>query len=263
MDSRAYLRSIADEFSAVKNRVRNLIGSTHWPSDGAAKESILRAVLRRHVPANIGIGTGFVIDRQGCSGQIDVLLFNTAKPVLYRDGDFICVTPDAVEGIIEVKSRIQARNDLRSALNSLSDDAFFIRSAFERASAGHVCRIFAALFTHETGLIQPNGFVHDFQSVAQGNRRRIVNFASIGQDLFARLWESSPSTAEGDYDHWHSYQLRRLSPGYFVNNVVEWLDRSSVRRNRELCFLPEGKELQLIERVPLALDVNIQEVENQ
>ncbi len=39
------------------------------------------------------------------SSQLDVLLFDATKPVLFRDGDLAFVTPDAVVGIIEVESR--------------------------------------------------------------------------------------------------------------------------------------------------------------
>ena len=102
-----YYRSLASELHAVKNRVRNFIGSHHWPTDGEWKESVLRTVLRRHLPSNMKVGRGFVVRPERPSKQIDVLIYDASKPVLYQDGDLVIVTCDAVKGIIEVKSNIE------------------------------------------------------------------------------------------------------------------------------------------------------------
>ena len=55
MDNEVYFRSMTDEINGVKNRVRDWLGK-QWPSDGAWKESVLRAILRRHLPETVGIG---------------------------------------------------------------------------------------------------------------------------------------------------------------------------------------------------------------
>jgi hypothetical protein len=55
-----YHSSIAEELQATKNRVRSLIGSDHWLTDGEHKESILRSVLRTRLPQSVSIGRGFV-----------------------------------------------------------------------------------------------------------------------------------------------------------------------------------------------------------
>jgi len=97
---------MTQELDSLKNRVRHFIGARHWVSDGESKESALRAVLRRHLPLTTGVGRGFVITNKGPSTQIDILLFDRTKPLLYHDGDFVITTPDACQGMIEVKTRL-------------------------------------------------------------------------------------------------------------------------------------------------------------
>ena len=130
MDVAAHFRSLTGELEALRDRVRNFsVATPHWPTDGEWKESVLRAVLRSYLPAHIEALRGFVVTPEMGSGQIDVLLYDNRKPVLFRNGDLVFVTPDAVTGIIEVKSNIADRGALREALRSLADDAAMIRRA--------------------------------------------------------------------------------------------------------------------------------------
>lgn len=82
MNPADYYRSVTLELDALKSRVRNLIADGHWPTDGEWKESVLRTVLRRHMPSTTGVGRGFIISQAGASTQIDVLLYDTGRPVL-------------------------------------------------------------------------------------------------------------------------------------------------------------------------------------
>ena len=72
MDPANYYRSLTAETDALKDRVRHLIADAHWLTDGEWKESVLRSVLRRHLPAHIGVGRGFIISPASVSKQIDV-----------------------------------------------------------------------------------------------------------------------------------------------------------------------------------------------
>src|SRR6058998_3443160 len=105
MRTQAYFQSLAAEVEALKDRVRYLIEDAHWQTDGEWKESVIRQVLRRHLPQSVSVGRGFVVTATATSRQIDVLIVDSGKPVLFRDGDLVFVTPDAVLGVIEVKSR--------------------------------------------------------------------------------------------------------------------------------------------------------------
>lgn len=69
-DFRSFHRSIVNEMDAMKNRVRHLIQDRHWLTDGEFKETILRSVIRRHLPDSMIIGRGFVVGRNRVSTQI-------------------------------------------------------------------------------------------------------------------------------------------------------------------------------------------------
>lgn len=86
-DFKAYHESIADELSATKNRIRDLIGNHHWETDGAHKEAVLRKVLRNHIADSLHVGRGFICGPNKTSHQIDVLISFRDKPTLFRDGD--------------------------------------------------------------------------------------------------------------------------------------------------------------------------------
>ena len=109
MNLERYFRSLGSEVEALKSRVRDLKDSTHWLTDGEWKESVLRSVLRRNLPESVGVGRGFVVAEFQSSHQLDVLVYERSAPVLFRDGDLVFVTPDAVLGIIEVKSKVTSR----------------------------------------------------------------------------------------------------------------------------------------------------------
>jgi hypothetical protein len=119
MDHIHYYKSITLELDALKDRVRYLIAGSHWPTDGEWKESVLRTLLRRHLPPIVGVGRGFIVAEQTNSAQTDVLLYDTSKPLLHQEGDLIFVTPDAVKGIIEVKSTLR-RGELSKVLDVLA-----------------------------------------------------------------------------------------------------------------------------------------------
>ncbi|UZN01417.1 hypothetical protein OL548_34135 (plasmid) [Lysinibacillus sp. MHQ-1] len=87
-----------------KNRIRYLIGSAHWGEDGRHKEVILMNFLKRFLPNNIKVGTGFIKEGDNISNQIDIIIYNPSLPLYYKENDFIIVQPKSVLGIIEVKS---------------------------------------------------------------------------------------------------------------------------------------------------------------
>ena len=62
-DYAAFHRSVSEELYSVKDRIRNLV--THWATDGESKEVALRSVLRRHLPASVIVGRGFIVTPLG------------------------------------------------------------------------------------------------------------------------------------------------------------------------------------------------------
>jgi len=61
MDLNNYFESLGLELDSLKLRVRRLLTSPNWQTDGEWKESVLRQVLRRHLPDTAVVGRGFVI----------------------------------------------------------------------------------------------------------------------------------------------------------------------------------------------------------
>ena len=121
----AYHKSISAELTSNKNRIRNLIGSVHWLTDGEHKESILRKVIENFAPEIFRIGRGFVCypssrnTDEKSSKQIDILITSKDKPTLYKDIDLHLVTADSVKAIIEVKTKLKKGEDFKKIVKSL------------------------------------------------------------------------------------------------------------------------------------------------
>lgn len=213
-DLRKYHESIGKEFDAVKDRITSLIGNAHWPTHGSHLESVLRNVLRRHVPEDIAVGQGFVLLETRATHQCDVLLTRRSKPTLYKDGDLVVVTPDCVAAVIEVKASTAASH-LGAALTKLAGDVEQIR---QQGNAD--CR--AGLFVyHEPESLQPETVMKHLCTAANGRETAAINWLSLGRDSFIRFWSQGDvvrSVAPGAV--WHSYHLPGLAQAYFVSNVV-------------------------------------------
>ena len=102
-DYKAYHESVAIELLASRNRVRYFIGSSNWPEDGRFKEMLLMNYLKKNLPSNVSVGTGFVKNGEETTKQIDLIVYDNSIPTLFSEGDFVIVLPESVYGIIEVK----------------------------------------------------------------------------------------------------------------------------------------------------------------
>ncbi|TYP93530.1 hypothetical protein LX73_1236 [Fodinibius salinus] len=240
-----YFESITLELESLKSRVNNFIEGQHHQSDGEWKESVLRAILKRYLPDNIGVGRGFFVSNNEepkdddsqyvSSSQIDILIYDASKPVLFQDGDFVIVTPDLVKGIIEVKSTIGTENYQR-IIERLEKN-----SKLHRKVAGR--RAFLGLFSYEVGrLPDENYLLQKLQMNSKHFSSIGVNSASIGRDLFIRYWETKPLEPQKPHEKWHLYQLRNKAQAYFIHNVIEFLFPESVLRNNEVWYPKRGKE---------------------
>lgn len=253
MNINAHLRSLSSEIDALKNRVRDLIDDEHWLTDGEWKESVLRIILRRYLPANIGVGRGFVIRPDSCSRQIDILLFDSSKPTIYRDGDLVMVTPDAVVGIIEVKTTL---TDIGETLDRVAGNAEFIQR--DRTSANPLetpPEMFVGLFSYEWPYSEQRtrSILRALQRSANQHGNRIINHLSLGNQLFIHYWRFRPefSPFSDAHQRWHAYKIPELARGYFIHNVISSVARSSVSANESVWFPPEGKEFRRVSDIGL------------
>ena len=229
-----YFHSLTQELNALKNRVRHFIKDRHWLSDGLWKESVLRAVLRRHLPRHLEVGSGFIVAGSEVSTQVDILIYDSNYPILFRDGDFVVVTPDLVRAVIEVKTRVEP-SDLVGHFNKLGDIHYMAASTAQ-------CRPLVGLFSFENRGCDYGAVLAALAESANGKPRRRVHCVSLGDDDFTRFWHCPPETPQRPKDLWRSYNLNGLAPAYFIHNVIESLCQRSVLDNEDLWYPRQGKE---------------------
>lgn len=233
--------SITKELDSLKDRVRNFIGDVHWLSDGEWKESVLKSVIKRHIPANIGVGSGFIVNETKSTSQIDIILYDLNIPILFRDGDFVIVTPDAVKGIIEVKTSVKYISNFKKNIETLYKNVKFIRDS------GNLEYIYTGLFAYDTTILPTKKNIDSMlkillqHSYGSGNISNI-NHVSLGENLFIKFWEQDPIGSNQIYYTWHGYELQKKAPAYFIMNTVVEVCDYRFERNSNMLFPPEGKE---------------------
>ena len=244
MNIENYFTDLGNEFESLKDRVRHYIDDAHWLSDGEWKESVLRTILRRHLPNDIGVGRGFIVNIDESSTQIDVLLYDRAKPILFQDGDFVIVTADTVKGAIEVKTKLQRQSDLRKAINALSEIAQFANPLKTRVE-----NRFFGLFSYEKSGFKTHDVLKILQECVGGQYPRIVNCLSLGKSYFVRYWPPTGVHA----NMWHAYHLKNKARAYFVHNVIGHLCPEWTRQNENIWYPENGKESYKVGERPLYL----------
>jgi hypothetical protein len=233
-----YHKSIARELEATKDRVRQLIGSGNWQTDGEHKEAIIRKVLRNHLPESVRIGKGFVCFENRASTQIDVLITAIDKPTLFKDGELVLVTPEAVRAVIEVKTAMRSRTDLAEALEKLAANLQHIRRTQTECFGG------LFVFDESNHCVPDKEVLEKIQHIVRGETERLINWIALSPDRFFRYWRAGevPSICCGDV--WHSYELRDgLGHAYFLSNVA-WEVTKEPNHEMQYAWFPVegGKE---------------------
>ena len=233
MNVQSYFKSLSEELHSLKDRVRNFMDSPHWLTDGEWKESVIRSFLKRNLPRTVDVGRGFIINGREASHQIDILIHDNSKPVLFRDGDLVFVTPDVVKGIIEVKSKLNSSN-YTDAIERLCSNANIMRSHNPLSK-------FAALFSFEVEHDNNETYLDILANIAN-TPRKTIDFIALGDSTFIKYWEINPENPKRLYYRWHSYRLHQMAAGYFFHNIIDSLSPNSVFQNTEVWFPSEGKE---------------------
>ena len=205
-----YQKSLSKELLSIKDRLRNFIDDHHWPEDGRYKEIILSDILRKHLPKSVSVGTGFVMGEQGLSTQVDIIIYRNDVPVMLQQADFVIVVPEAVLGIIEVKSCIMGATQLTQVIEKLS------------AVSEIACKpIFAGVFSFEGygGLL--NRIVNQQVRSALIRSNGKVNHLCVGENCFIKYWPGDSPTQANVMPHYSFYKIEALSFGYFISNLVE------------------------------------------
>lgn len=213
-----FQKSITKELEVIKDRVTQLIDHAHHGETGRYREAILKTVLRKHLPRNISVGTGFIIEGDGDqrSRQLDIIVFDNTKPVLFSDGDFVITTMTNVLGIIEVKSSIPNLNDV---IEQFEESTFNFHA---RLLDQEQPKIFTGIFSYEfTGNINAPGIDAHLR-----NSNTVVNHISFGTRYFIRKWRQQdapnlgPPAIECLTDFYNVYDIPDLSYSYFISNLI-------------------------------------------
>lgn len=219
-----FQKSITRELDVIKNRVRDLIGNAHWGEDGRFKEAVLKNIIRKFLPNNLSIGTGFISNNNGhISKQLDIIIYDNTYPLLFSEGDFIIITIHNVKAVIEVKSNI-THTTLKNVLQQF-DDSFSNINIENR-------NIFLGIFSFEFKVKneQEELVNADINSrridVAILNSRHLVNHISLGTDYFIRKWphESAQDLnprVDCTNDFYNLYSIENLSFSYFISNLLD------------------------------------------
>lgn len=109
-------------------------GADHRGEDGRFVENLIRSFLRKYLPRELEVLSGFIVrpavktntndrsrakDEDRHSTQLDILVYNSAKyPVYLRSDDTVVVPPEGVIGIISVKKTLNDL-DVEHELNAL------------------------------------------------------------------------------------------------------------------------------------------------
>jgi hypothetical protein len=254
VDFFAYHRSIGQEFKAIKDRFRNLIGHSHWLSEGEYKESVLRYAIRSRLPEIFHVGRGFVCYPGQPSTQIDILITRKDKPTLFKDGDLVIVTPDCVEAIIEVKTRQDSASQLIATLAKLADQTNGVRQWDNDGQCWSGLFVFEGPDPRSTELCDQRSadmLTAQYQA-CNGEDDRAIDCVALGPHLFSRYWSNSLKQADGPVDGpaWHSYIFNRrshkgLAPAYFISNLI-WQISPDIAPEMRYAYFPDpersGKE---------------------
>jgi len=238
-----YHKSVANELDVLKDRIRHLIGDAHWLTDGEHKEAILRKIISNYLPEAFHVGQGFICYPGGeSSTQIDILITTKSKPTLFKNGELVFVTPDAVRAIIEVKTS-RTSTELKNTANKLADELKRVRCCQHSIDS---CWGGIFVYTPGSGLnySRPrtrstlgNGHKNLLSAVNEASKNmdfeaeRVINCVSVGKSSFARFWRAHSKVGDDvvDIDTWHSYELKDdlegLAQAYFLSNLVEHLSQ--------------------------------------
>jgi hypothetical protein len=238
VDTKSYFESINAELTALKDRIRFFIDDKHWVTDGEWKENVLRSLLKRHLPFTIGVGRGFVVAPNRVSTQIDILLYDKTKPILFQNDDLVIVTPDVAIGAIEVKTKVRGADAIK-IFTKLADNIDIINSVKSQSLK------FFGLFSYEdqTKKINVDKILSSIRQAVRGSENRIINCVSMGESHFIRFWKISPNDRKTKLMKWYSYKLDVKAQAYFIHNVIEHLSLDWSDVNDRIWYPVEGKEI--------------------
>ena len=244
MDTIEFHKSTTKELLAIKDRVRNLIN--HWGEDGRYQEAVIKMMIQRFLPEKFRIGSGFIARQTRERGnhkpskQIDLIIYDTSFPILFKENDFVILTPDSVMGIIEVKADAVNQGLQQIVEKSNENGKFIFDARIDKTKP-----LFNGIFSYESRVINvetiANAIKTPWNNLDINKHKYCVNHISLNQNWFYKFWEQEYN--EGNHPHL-LYEIRELSFSFFISNLMDWLSGTSVIENSNLWF-PVDKSIEV------------------
>jgi hypothetical protein len=208
--------SISQELNSASTRMTSLIGNSHQPTNGAWKESMLKAVLRRHIPRKYSVDTGFIVSVDGQSTQMDIIIGNEDSACLFRDGEVVIAGPDHVAAIVEIKSTLSA-SAFANDFTKLRDNLLLVRMSPELAGRR---KSIGSLYYYENDNCTEETLIRNLRdALAPCSTRNedLPDVICIGNDYFMKRWP-------GEYG---LYNVRELAPAFLIMNMAVMLSSTT------------------------------------
>jgi len=247
MSMKFYYKSINDEFIALQDRLKYLIGHTHYATTGSYQETLLIDLLSKHLPDNIGVSRGFVVFEQRDeldygnrrnileynSNEIDILLYDKTRPTLYKSNDLVIIDVHSVKGMIEVKGNLTTTH-LTEVIRKFKSNILKINSLKNDKP------IFSGVFAYKTSNFSNTTILDKLHLNTEDNINSVINHICLGQKKFIKFWECNPNDLdEESYNSWHFYKFNEdLAMGYFIYNLVTYFNET----NDSIWFPTDTKE---------------------
>lgn len=229
-DFLSYHRSLQTELDAIRNRVRNLI--QHRATDGAFKEAALRNVIRRHIPEPLFAGTGFVVTREACSSQIDILVVDKSLPTLFQDGDLVIVTPEAARAAIEVKTTLIGQQAFQQAFSTHAANQSLCFPSRNLARN----QLWTGLFAYNAVANQERNLLLALKRAADETRMP-VKCVAYGSDVLIQFVNNYQVTQDVRISNgWICWNTPGLAASFFLTLLLDHFGQMSVYSDRAAWF---------------------------
>ncbi len=238
-DLKKFHKSITKEIEATNNRVRDLV--THWGEEGKYKELVFQNILRRFLPKSLEIGTGFIIrptERgvHNSTKQIDVIIYDNSYPVLFREGDFVIMTPEGVRGIVEVKANLTNQNILQ-VIKTCNQNGKYIFEGKENKEN----KLFNGIFSYKSR--QPTQKLrriirNEYNELDGDNKEKFaLNHIALNKNTFIKHWDSSYGA-----ETFSEYNLISLTFSFFISNLLNYVTNRKIERENFIWFVTDKEQ---------------------
>lgn len=235
INAEEFHKSINKELKVIQDRVRNLIGSAHWGEEGRYKEAVLRSIIKRFLPENTSLGTGFILKKESdnikISNQIDIIIYDNTYPVLFSEGDFLITTPANIIGIIEVKTNLNS-SEISNVVSKATNNGKIVDT-----------EIFNGVFVYNKGNMVNDDNISDNLKSALEESKGIVNHICLGKDIFIKFWPTNLQSSHLVNRCYSIYKIKDLSFSYFISNLLEQTSESKLKERWWFLYpIKKGKE---------------------